>query len=135
MANGVRVSPNKSFKAHSDDLYSKFADLMDSLQELAREKGLSASDIAEIMHASTAQIEEFEHYDSDPTLRMVRLYALAIGADISFTVSDRAAKSDVAQYAKTSYSTKTVSRKKFRKDKVHLVTKSETSRQWQTRTT
>lgn len=133
MENSVRVPPKQSYKAHADDLYSEFSDLMDSLQELAREKGLSASDIAEIMHASTAQIEEFEHYDSDPTLRMVRLYALAIGANISFNISDRDARGDISQYAKPSSQTK-ITGKRFSRQTTLVVTQSKTSGRWQTRT-
>ena len=53
---------------------------------------MSKDELRQKLLASSEQIDEFEGYDANPSLQMVRLYALAVGANIEIKVSDRAAE-------------------------------------------
>lgn len=51
-------------------------------------KGIPQAEVAERIAVSVEAVAEFERYDSDPALSLLTHYALAIGAEIEFRVTD-----------------------------------------------
>lgn len=62
--------------------------LIDDLIALRKEKGLTQDDVAERMDRSQSNVCKMESLNSNPTLSSLRRYALAIGANITFCVTD-----------------------------------------------
>lgn len=60
--------------------------LLDDLVMVRKERGLSQSEVAEIMGVSQPTIADFEAHDSNPTLSRIRRYAHAVGAIVSHRV-------------------------------------------------
>lgn len=58
------------------------------LVALRKERGLSVDEISARMGVHPDEVDEFERYDSDPTLTDVSRYALAVEARLLTTVSE-----------------------------------------------
>lgn len=76
-----------------DELIDQATDLADGhmkmmydLIAIRRNKGLTQQDVARLLGVQVRTIKNFEHYDSDPSLSMIRRYALAVGARIDQSV-------------------------------------------------
>lgn len=63
----------------ADRLVSSDSDFINKLIAWREERDLTQAEVAERMGVSEAEVKEFEHYDSNPTLNLIRRYALSIG--------------------------------------------------------
>lgn len=62
-------------------------DLRFELIKLREERGLSQTQIAEMLGVSQQAISQFEQMDADPRMSTIRRYALAVGAMVEHTVT------------------------------------------------
>lgn len=66
----------------AEELVSNHQRFMESLVRARSERGLSQEEVAYRMNVSQSAVSQFERYDSNPTLRTIRNYALAIGVGL-----------------------------------------------------
>lgn len=78
-----------AFQKHSDELLEAFEGMLDSLRKIRLLSGMTVSDVARTIGASTQQVEAIEDYDANPTLEAVQLYAMAVGANVAIEVTPR----------------------------------------------
>lgn len=64
------------------------SDFIDDLINLRLKNGISQETVAARMGVSQPSIAAFEREDANPTLSTIRRYALAVGAHISYEVTD-----------------------------------------------
>lgn len=62
--------------------------LLAQLVELRKSNGLTQLEVAARMGVSQPTVAAFERYDANPRLSTIRRYALAVGAEITHTVTD-----------------------------------------------
>ena len=67
------------------NLHEQYSFLQDLVQLRSR-RGLSREDVAADKGVSVQAVEDFEQSDANPTMLMIRLYALAVGADFAWRV-------------------------------------------------
>ncbi|MBF4463457.1 helix-turn-helix transcriptional regulator [Rathayibacter sp. VKM Ac-2878] len=60
--------------------------LIFDLVKVRKRRGLRQRDVAEALGVSQQAVSKIEHYDSDPRLSTIRMYATAIGAVVSHDV-------------------------------------------------
>lgn len=78
--------------------------LLDDLVGMRRSKGLTQSDIGELMGVSQSAVARIESGERDPRLSTLRRYALAVGADVDHRVEPFDAVAD----KRTEFATKVV---------------------------
>ncbi|NUW46224.1 helix-turn-helix domain-containing protein [Nonomuraea rhodomycinica] len=61
--------------------------LIETLVGIRRQRGMTQAEVAERMGRSQPAVSDFERLGGDPHLSTIRRYALAIGVDVSHTVS------------------------------------------------
>lgn len=76
----------KRLRARAKSLLGAQRAMMSGLVELRGKRGLTQQGLAELIGISQSAVAQFERYDANPTLRSVRRYALAVGADLVITV-------------------------------------------------
>ncbi|WP_433568136.1 helix-turn-helix domain-containing protein (plasmid) [Nocardia sp. CA-151230] len=81
-----RDRSKKTDKALAKALANAEFRLKDDLIAARNEAGLDQKDIAELIGVDKSTISRFERLDSNPTLSMIRNYAYAIGALVSYKV-------------------------------------------------
>lgn len=79
----------RALKQHAKELLKAQHEFRDALIAMRKQSGMTQKEVAEKMGVSQSAIAQFEHYDANPTLNALRRYALAVGADIEFTVRPR----------------------------------------------
>lgn len=62
-------------------------DLKEKLVATRKAAGLSQADVAAALRRKVRDIKAFERLDSNPTLSMIRYYAYAVGALVTFDVT------------------------------------------------
>lgn len=72
----------------ADSLVDSHDKLMDELIAMRKKHRLTQETVAERMGVSQPSVAAFERYDANPTLSTIRRYALAVGANISHSVTD-----------------------------------------------
>lgn len=72
----------------ADGLLADHERLLGELIALRRDRRMTEQAVAERMGVSEQDVVEFERYDSNPTLDLVRRYALAVGARLETRVID-----------------------------------------------
>jgi transcriptional regulator with XRE-family HTH domain len=82
-------SPNDTLVADASQLLEAENHLMSSLKALRKKRGISQAVVAQRMGVTQPAVAAFEHYDSNPRMSSIRRYALAIGAELSMTVTER----------------------------------------------
>ena len=75
--------------ATAERLASEDRKMRYELVQARRNAGLSQKRVAELLGVKQASVAAFERYDNDPKLSTIRRYALAVGAEISHTVTTR----------------------------------------------
>lgn len=74
--------------ARAEALVDALDDLKRDLVALRERHGLTQPDVAERLGMTQSAVSQFERYDSNPTLRSLRHYALAVGARLNIEVID-----------------------------------------------
>ena len=74
--------------ARAEALVDALDDLKRDLVALRERHGLTQPDVAERLGMTQSAVSQFERYDSNPTLRSLRRYALAVGARLNIEVID-----------------------------------------------
>ncbi len=74
--------------ARAEALVDALDDLKRDLVALRERHGLTQPDVAERLGMTQSAVSQFERYDSNPTLRSLRRYALAVGARLDIEVID-----------------------------------------------
>lgn len=64
--------------------------LRQRLVSARRSAGLTQADVAELLGVKQSSISQFERYDNDPRLSTIRRYALAVGAEVTHSVTTTA---------------------------------------------
>ena len=72
----------------ADTLIHDHNELIDTLISLRKKKKLTQTDVAQRMNVSQPAISQFESEETNPTLQMIRRYAIAVGARITTKVED-----------------------------------------------
>ncbi|MBB4918199.1 helix-turn-helix domain-containing protein [Streptosporangium saharense] len=62
--------------------------LIEELVRLRRARGLTQAQVAERMSRTQPAVSDFERLGGDPHLSTIRRYALAIGAEVTYVVSE-----------------------------------------------
>lgn len=77
-----------------EELYTRFrsqieadSQLIRDLVALRRKRGMSQTDVARLLETDQAYISRFESGNTNPRMRMLREYAVAVGATIGHTVT------------------------------------------------
>lgn len=78
------MNNKEAMKAKAKALMKDQRDFLDCLIDIRKSAGISQEEVAERMGVSHSVVSQFEHYDADPTLSVLRRYALAVGASISY---------------------------------------------------
>lgn len=98
MSDNIRsYDPVDAYRAHAGQLSAAIRGMLEDLVSI-RTKKMSKEELRSKLLASDEQIDDFECYDADPSLQMVRLYALAIGANVEIKVSDRDAGTEGSKH-------------------------------------
>jgi transcriptional regulator with XRE-family HTH domain len=61
---------------------------LESLVSLREQKGLTQKQVGEALAISQAAVAQFENGSANPTIQRIKLYAMVIGASISFEIVD-----------------------------------------------
>ena len=76
-------------KTLAEELVANHQRFMRSLVQARKAQNLSQEDVAYRMNVSQSAVSQFERYDSSPTLRTIRSYAMAIGVGLCDDVIHR----------------------------------------------
>jgi DNA-binding XRE family transcriptional regulator len=61
---------------------------LESLVSLREQKGLTQKQVGDALGVSQAAIAQFENGSANPTIQRIKLYAMVIGASVSFEIVD-----------------------------------------------
>jgi transcriptional regulator with XRE-family HTH domain len=84
------IIPDNKLVAEAANLLEAEYQLMSSLKALRKKRGISQAVVAHRMGVTQPAVAAFEHYDANPRMSSIRRYALAIGAQLSITVTETA---------------------------------------------
>jgi transcriptional regulator with XRE-family HTH domain len=73
---------------HAQRLAEAHGQLIYDLVAVRHRKGLSRKEVAERCGWKRSQVSDFERTGGDPWLSSISRYALAVGAELQFTVTD-----------------------------------------------
>lgn len=71
----------------AESLVDSDARLLKALVESRKRQGLSVEEVSRRMGVSEDEVREFEYYWADPSLSVVRRYALAVGSMVRHTIT------------------------------------------------
>jgi transcriptional regulator with XRE-family HTH domain len=61
---------------------------MESLVSLREQKGFTQKQVGDALGISQAAVAQFENGSANPSIQRIKLYAMVIGASISFEIAD-----------------------------------------------
>lgn len=73
---------------HAQRLAEAHGQLIYDLMMIRHRKGLSRKEVAERCGWKKSRVADFERIGGDPWLSSISCYALAVGADVQFTVTE-----------------------------------------------
>lgn len=63
-------------------------DAIEALVQLRKKKNLTQKDVGLALGVSQESISQFENGEANPSIRRIKLYAMAIGVSVDFTIVD-----------------------------------------------
>lgn len=80
------MSAAEILEERADQLVADDESYLTALVSIRRSRGPSVELVAERMSVSPETVRELERYDANPTLSVLRRYALAVGAQVTHRV-------------------------------------------------
>lgn len=80
------IDRNDPIQQLADRLVSEDRNFIHKLIAWREERGLTQAQVAERMGLSEEAVKQFEHYDSNPPLSLIRRYALSVGVMVHHDV-------------------------------------------------
>lgn len=63
-------------------------DAIEALVEIRKRKNLTQKDVGIALGVSQESVSQFESGEANPSIRRIKLYALAVGASVNFSIID-----------------------------------------------
>ncbi len=89
-----RIATSSTRKSNSDlrqagvSTEESWLDAIEALVEIRKRKNLTQKDVGIALGVSQESVSQFESGEANPSIRRIKLYALAVGASVNFSIID-----------------------------------------------
>lgn len=89
-----RIATSSTKKSNSDlrqagvSTEESWLDAIEALVEIRKRKNLTQKDVGIALGVSQESVSQFESGEANPSIRRIKLYALAVGASVNFSIID-----------------------------------------------
>lgn len=101
-ANSSTRNSNSQLRQAGVSTEESWLDAIEALVEIRKRKNLTQKDVGIALGVTQESVSQFESGEANPSIRRIKLYALAVGASVNFSIIDSGITPDYHLRAKES---------------------------------